>query len=76
MPCNLLRARVVEGLLGAKAISELLSLFARLETALARLEQQQAAAQAAATADRERLSRLEAAAGDALKALDALIEQD
>jgi peptidoglycan hydrolase CwlO-like protein len=60
-----------------------LSLFARLETALARLEQQQAAAKAAVAAvsashaaDRERLARLETAAGEALRALDTLIGQD
>ena len=69
--------------LGDGAISELLSLFARLESALARLEQQQAAAKAAAAAasaqhaaDRDRLAKLEGAAGDALRALDALIGQD
>ncbi len=68
--------------LGEKAISELLGLFARLETALARLEQQQAAATEAAAAaaaahgaDRDRLVRLETAAGEALRALDSLIEQ-
>jgi hypothetical protein len=60
-----------------------LGLFARLETALSRLEQQQAAAKASAAAaasahasDKERLSRLESAAGEALRALDSLIEQD
>jgi hypothetical protein len=53
-----------------------LGLFARLETALARLEQRQAQGAAAHAADRDRLARLEAAAGDALKALDALIAQE
>ncbi len=69
--------------MGETAISELLGLFARLESALARLEQQQIAAkQAVATAaaahgvDRDRMVRLETAAGEALRALDALIEQD
>ncbi|WP_164155473.1 hypothetical protein [Sandarakinorhabdus rubra] len=60
-----------------------MSLFARLEAALARLEQQQqaarqslAAAAAAHDADRRRLAQLEGAAADALKALDTLIGQE
>lgn len=68
---------------GGTAISELLGLFARLETALARLEQKHAAAAAASAAqdaareaDRARLAQLEGAATEALKALDALIGQE
>jgi hypothetical protein len=60
-----------------------LGLFARLETALARLEQQQVAARDALAADAathaaisDRLARLETAAGDAVRALDALIVQE
>jgi NADP-dependent 3-hydroxy acid dehydrogenase YdfG len=53
-----------------------LSLFARLEAALQRLEERQAAARAAQVADRARLAELEAAASDAVKALDTLIGQD
>jgi hypothetical protein len=53
-----------------------LNLFARLESALARLEERHAAQAAAHGVDRERLARLEAAAGEALKALDTLIGQD
>jgi hypothetical protein len=77
MPRKSLSAR------GGTAISELMGLFARLEAALTRLEQQRAAASRSAVdaamahaADRERLARLEGAASEALKALDALIGQE
>lgn len=65
---------------GSGAISELMSLFARLETALAAIEARRttdiAAAAADVAADRARLERIEQAAADAVRALDTLIGQE
>ena len=61
---------------GAGAISELTSLFTRLEAALAAIEARRVAEAAAATADRDRLARIEQAAAEAVRALDLLIEQE
>jgi hypothetical protein len=62
--------------LGIGAISELLSLFVRLETALAAIETRRKAEAAAATDERARLARIEAAAAEAVRALDQLIGQE
>jgi hypothetical protein len=61
---------------GARAISELTSLFVRLEAALAAIEARRAADTAAAAAERVRLERIEQAAAEAVRALDLLIGQE
>lgn len=53
-----------------------MSLFARLETALAAIEQRRVAELAAVAADRVRLARLEEAAAEAIRTLDSLIGQE
>ncbi len=58
------------------AISELMSLFARLEAALAAIETRRVADAAASAADRARLDRIEQAAAEAVRALDNLIGQE
>lgn len=61
---------------GARAISELTSLFVRLEAALAAIEARRAADTAVASAERVRLERIEQAAAEAVRALDLLIGQE
>lgn len=53
-----------------------MSLFVRLETALAAIEKRRIVEAASAAADRARLERIEAAAADAVRALDQLIGQE
>lgn len=53
-----------------------MSLFARLEVALAAIEKRRAADAASTAADRSRLERIEQAAAEAVRALDALIGQE
>lgn len=62
--------------MGSGAISELMNLFARLESALAAIETRHSEAAAAAASDRARLERIEAAATEAVRALDQLIGQE
>jgi hypothetical protein len=62
--------------LGSGAISDLTSLFVRLEAALAAIEARRSSDAAASTADRARLERIERAAADAVRALDNLIGQE
>jgi len=54
----------------------LLSLFVRLETALAAIETRRSAEISAAADDRARLQRIEVAAAEAVRALDQLIGQE
>jgi hypothetical protein len=54
----------------------LLNLFVRLETALAAIEARRSAEVSAAADDRARLARIEAAAAEAVRALDQLIGQE
>ena len=53
-----------------------MSLFARLEAALAAIEERRTAQAAAAAADLARHERIEQAAAEAVRALDALIGQE
>lgn len=53
-----------------------MSLFVRLETALAAIEMRRSAEAATAADDRARLLRIEAAAAEAVGALDQLIGQE
>jgi len=62
--------------LGSRSISELMSLLVRLETALAAIEARRSAEAATAAGDRARLQRIEAAAAEAVRALDTLIGQE
>jgi precorrin-6B methylase 2 len=61
---------------GSGSISELMNLFARLETALAAIETRRSAEISAAADDRARLQRIEVAASEAVRALDQLIGQE
>jgi len=54
----------------------LMSLLVRLETALAAIEARRSAEAATAAGDRARLQRIEAAAAEAVRALDTLIGQE
>lgn len=62
--------------IGVGSISELMSLFARLEAALAAIEQRRVADAASAATDKARLVRIEQAAAEAVRALDGLIGQE
>ena len=62
--------------IGVGSISELMSLFARLEAALAAIEQRRVADAASAATDKARLVRFEQAAAEAVRALDGLIGQE
>lgn len=61
---------------GSGAISELMNLLVRLETALAAIETRRSVEATAAADDRVRLQRIETAAAEAVRALDQLIGQD
>ena len=53
-----------------------MTLLVRLETSLAAIEPRRSAEAAAAADDRARLARIEAAATEAVRALDSLIGQE